>query len=62
MAIEAWNEVHAAHHHPEGVFSRQFARGADGPGPVELDVRPVTKPDFLFEQPAWVAARNATQL
>ena len=31
-------QIHAVHHHPEGVFGRQFARGADGPGPVELDV------------------------
>ncbi len=41
-------EVHPAVGNGESVFGTEFARGADGVPPVELGVRPVAEPDFLF--------------
>jgi len=37
------------------VFGAEFARGADGVAPVELRVRPVAEPDFVFEEAALIA-------
>lgn len=48
-------EVHPSNEHLERMFSGQLASGANGRGPVELDVRPVAEPHFLFEEPNQLA-------
>ena len=48
-------EVHPADGNGESVFGTEFARSADGVPPVELGVRPVAEPDFLFEEADLIA-------
>ena len=43
-------EIHSADGNGKSVLCADFARGADGVTPVELGVRPVAEPDFLFEE------------
>lgn len=56
-------QIHGAHHHLEGVFGSQFAGGTHGVCPVELDMRPIAYPDFLFEKaddlPGFTLAKQA---
>ncbi len=48
-------EIHPADGNGKAMFGAQFARATDGTAPVELRVRPVAEPDFLFEEADLIA-------
>ncbi len=44
-------QVHASARDFHPKLSTEFASGADRILPIKLNVRPISKPDFLFEHP-----------